>query len=89
MTRRPRPARGCESTIAALLDYLEGDLTAPRCRQLERHLAECGCCGTLAENLRRTIDICRAEGKRQVPATVRARARKRVAALLGRRRTTD
>ncbi|MFN8063029.1 MAG: zf-HC2 domain-containing protein [Vicinamibacterales bacterium] len=82
MTRVTHGRRSCEALLAELMTYLDGDLSARRCAEIERHLTACQCCGDLAANVRLAIDLCRAERRRRLPADVAARARARVAALL-------
>jgi anti-sigma factor RsiW len=83
MTTSHRHAPGrCRELLAELFDYLDEELSPARCRALERHLDNCPCCGELADNLRKAIALCRAEGRRALPPAIRSRARQRVAALL-------
>lgn len=72
----------CRALLAELFDYLDGDLSPARCAALEHHLSRCPCCGDMADNLRKAIAVCRAEGRRALPLAVRTRARRRVAALM-------
>jgi RNA polymerase sigma-70 factor (ECF subfamily) len=81
-TSRRLADNGCQEQLRELFDYIDGELTAGRCRAIERHLADCPCCDTLAANLRQAIALCRAEGQRQLPKPLRARALRRVRALL-------
>lgn len=81
--RRSAPPGACRELLAELFDYLDGELSAARYRALERHLDRCPCCGELAKNLRKAVEICRSEGASRLPAAVRARARARIRALLG------
>jgi len=74
--------RACRDRLSELFDYIDGELTAARCRALERHLSRCTCCGTLAANVRQAIALCRAEGHRQLPRAVRTRVQQRVRTLL-------
>jgi anti-sigma factor RsiW len=83
MTTRGEAPHRCRALLGELSEYLDGDLSPARCRDLQRHLDACTCCGELADNLRKAIAICRAEGRRQLPPHVQARARRRIAALLG------
>lgn len=62
--------------------YLDGELPAPGARAIARHLAACEVCGRRARRLRTMLETCRAAGCRRLPADVRARAKKRIAALL-------
>jgi anti-sigma factor RsiW len=82
VTRAARPSPHCRALLLELSRHLDGELTAVRRRAIERHLARCGCCGTLAVRLRRTIDACRASGRARLPAGVRARARARIKQLM-------
>ncbi|HEX6324826.1 MAG TPA: zf-HC2 domain-containing protein [Vicinamibacterales bacterium] len=82
MKKAARPSPHCRALLLELSRHLDGELTAPRRRAIERHLAACDCCGTLAVRLRRTIDACRASGSPRLPADVRARARARITRLM-------
>ena len=77
----------CRAQLAELFAYLDSELSARRCRAIERHLAACTCCDALASRLRHAIAICRAAGGERLPADVRARARRRVRQLLASRVT--
>lgn len=84
MTVPTRPSARCRRLLLELSRYMDGDLTPARRRTIERHINACGCCGTMAARLRRTVAACRAEGKRQPPRAVMLRAAKRVRALIAR-----
>jgi anti-sigma factor RsiW len=73
-TRKKAPA-DCRPRIAELFAYLDGELSASRCAVIERHIADCECCETLAADVRRLIAACRAKGREPLPASLRARAR--------------
>lgn len=79
----PRVSAGdCRAQLAELFAYLDGELSASRCRAIERHLQACPCCDTLAGDLRCAIAVCRSAGHERLPGTVRARARQRIKRLL-------
>lgn len=84
MTVPTRPSPRCRALLLELSRYLDGDLTPARRRTIERHIKECGCCGTMAARLRRTMAACRAEGRRRPPETVMSRAAKRIRMLIAR-----
>lgn len=87
MAERQTPTGGdCRALLEQLFGYLDRELGAREQREIERHLAECHCCGPFAESLRRTIAICRDAGAPEVPAAVRRKARARVKALLEKQR---
>jgi anti-sigma factor RsiW len=75
--------RSCRDLVAAISDYVGGELTPARCRALEQHLAACPCCDRFAESLRRAIAVCRASGEVRLPPAVQRRARARIEDLLG------
>jgi RNA polymerase sigma-70 factor (ECF subfamily) len=68
--------------VEAISDYVGGDLTPSRCRQLEAHLANCPCCDRFAGSLRHAIQVCKAAGQTRLPASVQRRARERITSLL-------
>jgi anti-sigma factor RsiW len=68
----------CRARLEQLFAYLDGELTAADCRRIERHFADCGCCGNLAAGLRQAMAACQAAGQQALPAGVRRRARRRV-----------
>lgn len=74
--------RSCRDLVAAISDYIDGELTAPRCRDLEAHLAECPCCDRFTDSLRRAVAVCRSAGTTRLPGVVQRRARARIADLL-------
>ena len=81
MTPR-RPSPHCRALLAELSRHLDGDLSAARRRDIERHLADCHCCEEMAARLRLTSAVCRRTAPRPMPARVRARAEARIRALL-------
>ena len=71
--------RRCQQIFAALSDYLDGELPAKTCRELEQHLQACKPCLAYIENLKTTIEACRQLRIAKVPrpaARVRATFRK-------------
>lgn len=45
----------CEDLLAALNDYVDGDLDPGICDLLQEHLAECNPCQIVVDNIRKTI----------------------------------
>lgn len=92
MSRRPRGATA--ATVAPscqhandVWSYLDGELSAARCRAMAAHLASCPSCTRRAKDLRALLTLCRSAGAQALPADVRARARARVRALQRQGRT--
>ena len=74
--------RDCRDLVAAISDYIDGDLTAARCRDLESHLHACPCCERFADSLKRAVALCQAAGETRLPVAVQRRARARITKLL-------
>lgn len=53
------PDRHCKRIFAALSEYLDGELPAKNCYELEKHLRGCAPCLTYLETLKATIEACR------------------------------
>ena len=65
----------CHSLLAYLSDYVDGELGADLCQELEAHLAECRDCRIVVDTLRKTISLyhtCAADPQ-EVPSVVRER----------------
>ena len=82
MTAQTRPPARCRTLLLELSRYLDGELTPSRRRTVERHVAECDCCKTMAARLRQTVAACRAAGGGRPPRDVRSRAADRIRALI-------
>jgi predicted anti-sigma-YlaC factor YlaD len=65
----------CQEVLALLSDYLDLDLPAEACKQIENHLAECSPCEEFAESLRKTVALCRTFEPRTMPGPLSTRAR--------------
>lgn len=53
------PDPRCKEIFATLSQYLDGELPARNCRELERHLRGCKPCIAYLQNLKTTIQACR------------------------------
>jgi RNA polymerase sigma-70 factor, ECF subfamily len=53
------PDPRCRRIFAALSEYLDGELPATNCRELERHLKGCKPCLAFLATLKTTIQACR------------------------------
>jgi anti-sigma factor RsiW len=83
MTTPDRAA--CLRLLTQVSAYLDGELPAPRCREIERHCRRCERCRAAIAELRHVTGLCRRIAATPLPGAVRRRARARVRALLGRR----
>lgn len=63
----------CEQLLAALNDYVDGELDPGICEEFEAHLAECSPCEIVVDNIRRTITLYRHGQPVAMPAELRRR----------------
>jgi RNA polymerase sigma-70 factor (ECF subfamily) len=66
-SRDQAPDPRCRRIFAALSQYLDGELPASHCRELERHLKGCEPCLVFLATLKTTIEACRNFPPRKVP----------------------
>lgn len=65
----------CPDVAAMLSRYLEGDLDGSVCRQLEKHVSQCGACEDVCRSLKKSLVLCRTVGREQAPAWMRQNLR--------------
>jgi anti-sigma factor RsiW len=58
----------CEELLAALNDYVDGDLDPAVCEGFQEHLAGCNPCQIVVDNIRRTISLYKAGQPYEMPA---------------------
>jgi RNA polymerase sigma-70 factor (ECF subfamily) len=58
-----------------LSQYLDVELPAGACREIEEHLSGCSPCEEFAESLRKTVALCRSYRMREMPRPIGDRAR--------------
>jgi len=75
----------CESLLTQMSAYLDGDLNAATCEQIELHAQTCPACAKVIADFRATTGLCRSAADAPLPDAVRAKAQARVRALLARR----
>jgi anti-sigma factor RsiW len=65
--------QACHEILEQLSDYVDGDLEAVLCAELEAHLADCPDCRAMVDTLRKTVSLYHAQGHAEVPADVEER----------------
>ena len=63
----------CHDLLSHLSDYIDGELEAAICAQLETHLAECPDCRVMVDTVRKTIILYRSQAKDELPSDVKDR----------------
>jgi anti-sigma factor RsiW len=80
MTADVRPE--CAAVLRSISAYLDGELDAARCDDIEQHCATCADCAAVVAGLRSTIGLCRGAAAASLPDEVRRKAQESVRALL-------
>ncbi len=69
----------CDELLGSLSAYIDGELGAELCQELEKHLAECDNCRVVLNTTKRTIDLVHSPAeKSDLPEDVRERLFKRL-----------
>jgi anti-sigma factor RsiW len=76
------PAVTCDTLLASISAFLDGDLGAATCAAIEAHAASCSRCGTVIADFREATGLCRKVADAPLPADVQHLARARVNTLL-------
>jgi anti-sigma factor RsiW len=75
---------GCSEILSNISAYLDGDLDATACDEIDAHCRSCASCAVLVKGLRETVGLCHQAAAEPLPEEVRARARASVRELLDR-----
>ena len=71
---RNKSDKPCRHLLASLSDYVDGELEAELCEELERHMEGCDNCQIVVDTLRKTIYLYRSTATApDVPVDVRQR----------------
>jgi RNA polymerase sigma-70 factor (ECF subfamily) len=73
---------GCPDIVNVLSKHLDGDLSAERCAEMERHVASCPHCDATCQSLRSVLATCSSMRSERVPPEVAEPIRARVRELL-------
>ena len=63
----------CGEMLGALSDYIDGELEARLCAEIEAHMRECPDCQVMVDTLRKTVVLYRRHGHAEMPPDVRTR----------------
>ena len=65
----------CRSLLGSLSEYVDGELGADLCIQIEQHMQDCENCRVVVDTLRKTVSLYHqtAAGEADVPADVKER----------------
>ncbi len=70
----------CKALLGSLSEYIDGELPADLCSEIEKHLAGCENCRVVLNTTRRTIDLVQmpADNADALPKDIRERLFKRL-----------
>lgn len=63
----------CHELLGQLSDYIDGELEATLCAELETHLAECPNCRVMVDTVRKTITLYQSQAPTELPVEVQER----------------
>ncbi len=72
LSHKHDPAK-CRELLSQFSDYIDGELEASLCTELEAHLAECPNCRIMVDTMRKTITLYRAQAPSDLPSDVKER----------------
>lgn len=70
-----KPER-CQEIFALLSAYLDLELPADACREIEAHIEGCAPCVEFAESLRKTVALCRKYQPAELPEPLGVQAKR-------------
>lgn len=66
--------KNCQALLGSLSEYIDGELPADLCREIEKHLEGCDNCRVVLNTTKRTIDLVQVPADEEtVPDDVRER----------------
>ena len=68
-----RTTMKCEELLAALGQYVDGELEPGICSPFQEHLKDCNPCRIVIDNIRQTIKLFKAEEPFELPPTLQQR----------------
>ena len=60
----------CSQYIQNIADYIDGEIDATLCAELEKHLKKCNNCRIMVDTMRQTVVLCREGKKERLPAAL-------------------
>lgn len=63
----------CEQLLAALNEYVDGEIDPAICESFRKHLEGCNPCQIVVDNIRQTITLYKAGEPYEIPAELHAR----------------
>ena len=61
------PHKNCLALFERLSEYIDRELDAPTCKEIETHIEACKPCQVCLKTLKQTVALCKHLERRQVP----------------------
>jgi len=74
------PHGDCQELFALLSEYLDAELPAATCQEIEAHLADCPPCIEFLNSLRKTVQLCHGCESPELPEPLRPEVREQLSA---------
>ena len=68
----------CKKMFALLSEYLDMELPAEACKEMDSHINGCEPCAAFTESLRQTIALCREYQPKELPGPIARDARQKL-----------
>jgi anti-sigma factor RsiW len=68
----------CEELLAALNEYVDGDVDSAICEAFAEHLKDCNPCQVVVDNVRQTITLFKAGVRVEMPAELHEELRRQL-----------
>ena len=82
----PHPShQNCIELFERLSEYIDRELDAPTCKDIEVHIKACKPCQVCLGTLKQTVDLCRNLERRQVPEAFSLQLRGAIFDLVGKK----
>lgn len=63
----------CEELLAALNDYVDGEIDPKLCEELQRHLEGCNPCRVVVDTLKKTVTLYKGDEPYELPPELHSR----------------
>lgn len=63
----------CRELLGQLSEYIDGELEAALCAELETHLSACANCRVMVDTVRKTITLYHTQSRTELPSDVEER----------------
>ena len=68
----------CKKMLARLSEYLDLELPADACREIDLHVRGCEPCADFVRSLRQTMELCRTYQPQEIPGPLASDARQKL-----------